>query len=70
MPDFGLRKNGEGYPDPTAYAALSPIVQADEELEKRVNTLIKTLKYIINLAGFDLTARIEIRDRKTGKTFK
>ena len=42
-----LRKNGEGYADPTAYAALSPIVREENELEKRANTLIKTLKYIL-----------------------
>lgn len=65
-----LRKNGEGYSDPTAYAALSPIARADAELEKRSNTLIKTLKYIIGLAGFELINRIEIRDLKTGREFK
>ena len=70
MPDFSLKKNGEGYADPTAYAALSPVIQADAELEKRSNTLIKTLKYIIGLAGFELISRIEIRDLRTGREFK
>lgn len=70
MPDFGPRKNGEGYSDPTAYAALKPVFQEDAELEKRSNTLIKTLKYIIGLAGFELINRIEIRDTRTGREFK
>jgi hypothetical protein len=65
-----LRKNGEGYADPTAYAALSPIVREENELEKRANTLIKTLKYILGLAGFELISRIEIRDIRTGREFK
>ena len=47
-------QNGEGYPDPTAYAGLKPVIQEDAEREKRVNTLIFVLKYIIKLAGFDL----------------
>ena len=65
-----LRKNGEGYADPTAYAALSPIVREENELEKCANTLIKTLKYILGLAGFELISRIEIRDIRTGREFK
>ena len=51
-----LRKNGEGY--------------ADTEAEKRANTLIKTLKAIIALAGFELIGRIVVRDVKTRREFK
>ena len=34
-------ENGEGYPDPTAYNALRPIMQEDAALEGKVNFLIK-----------------------------
>ncbi len=63
-------QNGEGYPDPTTHAGLKPVIQEDEEREKRVNTLIFVLKYIIRLAGFDLLNRIEIRERKSGREYR
>lgn len=63
-------QNGEGYSDPTAYAGLKPVIQEDAEREKRVNTLIFVLKYIIKLAGFDLLNRIEIRERKSGREYR
>lgn len=53
-------ENGEGYPDPTAYNAL----------EGKVNFLIKVLKFIIAESGFELLARIEIKDKKTGRCFR
>ena len=58
-------ENGEGYPDPTAYNALRPIMQEDAALEGKVNFLIKVLKFII-----ELLARIEIKDKKTGRCFR
>ena len=36
----------------------------------KVNTLIKVLKFIIAESGFELVARIELRDRKTGRFFR
>ena len=62
--------NSEGYADPTAYGALKPIMQADAALESKVNFLIKVLKFIANEAGYDVTNRIELCDRKTGRVFK
>lgn len=70
MPDYGMRRNCEGYSDPTAYAALSKIRQEEIEQQRRASELIYVLKYIINKAGFELVARIELRDRRTGKEFR
>lgn len=74
VPQMGENKNpyynSEGYPDPTAYGALKPIMQADAALEGKVNFLIKVLKFIANEAGFDVVNRIELRDRNTGRLFK
>ena len=70
MPDYGMRRNCEGYSDPTAYAALSKIRQEEIEQQRRASELIYVLKYIINKAGFELAARIELRDRRTGKEFR
>ena len=63
-------RNGEGYADPTAFAALSPIAKEESESEKRATALIKTIKYIIGLAGFELLGRIEIRDKRNGRKYK
>jgi len=64
------KRNASGLPDPTAHDALLPIAQAEEELETRTTKLVKVLKGIIDLAGYDLVARIELRDRKSGKIFR
>lgn len=70
MPDYGIKKNKEGYSDPTAHAALRSILHEDTEQQRRVSELVGVVKYIIDKAGFDLLARIEIRDRRTGKEFR
>ena len=70
MPDYGMRKNCEGYSDPTAYAALYKIHQEEIEQGRRAAELIRILKYIIDKSGFELAARIELREKKTGKEFR
>lgn len=64
------RRNSEGYSDPTAYMGLKPIIEEENALEREVNMLVKVLKYIISRSGFELVSRIELRDKKTGKTFR
>ena len=49
---------------------MKSVVQADEALEGKVNFLIKVLKFIIAESGFELLARIELRDKKTGRCFR
>lgn len=65
-----LRRNSEGYFDPTAYMGLKPIIEEENALEREVNMLVKVLKYIISKSGFELVNRIELRDKKTGRTFR
>ena len=62
--------NDSGCADPTAYAALQPIVKEDRELERKAHNLINILKFIIDWAGFDLTARIKLKDKDSGREFK
>lgn len=62
--------NGEGYPDPTAYAGTKGIIKEETEVEKRASELIKVLKFIIRLARFEPIERIKIKDTKTGREFK
>ena len=63
-------QNHEGYSDLTVYEGLKPVIREDVEREKRLNTLIFVLKYIIRLAGFELLNRIELKDRQTGKEYR
>lgn len=63
-------RNSEGYPDPTAYAAMTPIQRQQDEADQRLTQLIRTLKNVIDLADFDLLERIEVRDRKTGRVYR
>lgn len=58
--------NQSGRADPTAYRALKNL--SDEE--KKVNFLIKVLKYIIRESGFELLNRIELQNTKTGRIYK
>lgn len=60
----------KGYADPTAYHGLKPIIKEDDEQQKRLNTLIFVLKYIIRLAGFELLNRIELKDRRSGREYR
>ena len=70
MPDYGIKKNHEGYPDPTAFAALSKVEKEEQEQQRRVSDLVKVLKGLIDFAGFELIARIELRDKRTGKEYR
>lgn len=63
-------QNGEGYADPTAYEGLKSVIREDAEQQKRLNTLIFVLKYMIGLAGFELLNRIELKDRQTGREYR
>lgn len=63
-------ENAEGYPDPTAYAALQPIIREEDADAKRVSSVIGVIKAILNLADFELVNRITIRDKRTGKEYR
>ena len=70
MPEYGIKKNKEGYSDPTAHTALRNIIQEEIDQQRRVSELVGVLKFIIDKAGYDLLARIELRDRRTGKEYR
>ena len=59
-------KNHEGYSDPTAHQALS------EETEEMGNLgrLIRHIKYICGLAGYEVEGRITLRNKNTGRIWK
>ena len=67
--DDDLKRNAEGYVDPTAYAALKSIIN-DEKIEKKAAYLVSVLKFIIRESGFEPINRIELRHKQTGRVFK
>lgn len=62
--------NVEGYADPTAYEGMKEIIREESENDKRAFDLVKMLKYIIKLAGFELIERVQLRDIKSGREYK
>lgn len=64
------RYNSSKYPDPTAHAALQSALDEQTEEERRIRKVISTVKNVLDFAGFELMARIEIRDKRTGKIYK
>lgn len=65
-----LRRNSEGYSDPTAYAALQPIMREEQALENKAGFLIKVIRFISTEAGFNILNRIELQDKHSGRVFK
>lgn len=63
-------KNTEGYVDPTAYTAMNNVQKEQDAAELRVQNFIRAVKTIIDQSGYDLLARIEIRDRVTGRDYR
>ncbi len=62
--------NVEGYADPTAYEGMKEIIREENENDKRAFDLVKMLKYIIKLAGFELIERVQLRDTKSGREYR
>jgi hypothetical protein len=65
--------NASGYPDPTAYNALKPIIKEEKEnkeLEKKAKNLIAVFRLIADWAGFDIVGKIHLKHRKSKKEFK
>lgn len=60
------RRNHEHYIDPTPYEALKNI---DAEKE-RVSKLVRTIFYICDLAGFRVSERIVLVNKKSGRVWK
>lgn len=65
MRDDDIRKNGEGYSDPTAYQVLKR-----EQEEERFRRLMATIFYICENAGFHIEERIVIKDKRTGRIWR
>lgn len=64
-----LRRNGEGYPDPTAYEAIKRAEAEHERERERFLKLVGCILRICELSGFHLEERLVLRDKCTGKVW-
>ena len=58
-----MYRNNEGYRDPTAGKAISDAYK----VSKHTKDALKAMHDVASLLGFEL---VELRDKKTGRTFK
>jgi hypothetical protein len=58
-------QNSSGCNDPTAYAATRP---TEEEIQ--VGKLVKAVKAVSDLFGFEIINRVEFRSKHTGKCYR
>ena len=65
-----LKKNGEGYPDPTACEAIVDAEGAGADDAERYHKLIGCVLRIIEIAGFKPEERIVLKDLRTGKIWR
>lgn len=65
-------KNPEGYVDLTAHDAITNILNLEDrdEADQRHYRLIRSLRNIIDLMDYDLLCRIEVKDRRSGRTYR
>ena len=60
-------RNGSGYLDPTASQAIANVTAEEDE---RFHKLLYAIRNIVDLAGFELTERIVLTDKKTGREWR
>jgi hypothetical protein len=70
LSDRDLRKNGEGYSDPTAYQAIKNLSKTPNKEEERFHKLLHTIFYLCDLAGFQIQGRIVLVDKENGKVWR
>lgn len=68
MDDRELRKNGEGYDDPTAYEAIKNAEHTYEA--ERFYKVIGCILRICELSGYSLEEHIVLRDKRTGRVWR
>ena len=68
------KKNPEGYMDLTAHDALTKVLSErpaeQQQTELRCSKLVKGIKIMVELAGFEIVGRVELKDTSTGRVFR
>ena len=73
MNDNEIRRNGSGYYDPTAYAAIKNAESKERSFDKSDEKFYKLLNSIFDiceLAGFHVENRIVLKEKETGKIWR
>lgn len=63
-----LKKNSEGYPDPTAYHAIKNVEQDSDS--ERFHKLLESIFAICELSDFHIESRIVVKDKRSGKVWR
>ena len=66
-------RNAEGYPDPTAHKALNAVQDELErkwQTEARVTLIVRAVRNIAELGGFELGERLVLVDKATGEIYR
>lgn len=70
MRDDNTLYNGSGCKDPTAYEVIRAEDARERAEKRRLTKVIDCIKTVIELAGFELTERVCLRDKASGKEYK
>ena len=65
--------NNSGCYDPTAFEAMKHIQREERvqnHVDEKAHELIAVIKSVLNLAGFELVERVQIRHKQSGKIYK
>ena len=62
--------NESGCHDPTAYEAVENVSKEESSIDKDAHKIVSTIKNILDVSGFELVDRIQLRHKKTGKIYK
>lgn len=60
------KRNASGCLDLTAYDAITKI----EAEEKRFKELIRVIRYICRLAGFEIVGKVTLKNHRSGHIYK
>ncbi len=69
---MNLHKNASGYTDHTAGKALENMVSIErkKEIDDIAVKLVLLIKMLLDIWGFELLERVQIKHKKTGKEYK
>lgn len=67
MNKYNPKANASGYPDPTAFEAITKVCQEQDE---RCHKVISLIRKLCDITGFDIQGRIVLVDKKTGRVFR
>ena len=64
------RLNDKHYMDTTAHDAMEKVLREVAEIDKKCGVLISVLRNMIELSGFELTNRMELKHKASGREYK